>query len=78
MYKSNILWISDLIYRIKDNARMLFLVTILSAVAFTAITGVYALSSVVRDESLKDNPFALTYTSYSSNDQEVEQVKIID
>lgn len=78
MYKSNILWISDLIYRIKDNARMLFLVTILSAVAFTAITGVYALSSVVRDESLKDNPFALTYTSYSSNDQELEQVKIID
>ena len=57
---------------------MLFLVTILSAVAFTAITGVYALSSVVKDESLKDNPFTLTYTSYSSNENELQHIKTID
>lgn len=78
MNKTNMLWISDLIYRIRDNTRMLFLVTILSAVAFTSITGVYALSSVVKDESLKDNPFALTYTSYSSNGNEQQQIKTID
>ncbi|MCG1013041.1 ABC transporter permease [Tepidanaerobacter sp. GT38] len=78
MNKTNMLWISDLIYRIRDNARMLFLVTILSAVAFTAITGVYALSSVVKDESLKDNPFALTYTSSSSNDNEQQHINTID
>ena len=78
MNKTNMLWISDLIYRIRDNTRMLFLVTILSAIAFTAITGVYALSSVVKDESLKDNPFALTFTSYSSNDNEEQQIKTID
>jgi len=78
MNKTNILWISDLIYRIRDNTRMLFLVTILSAVAFTAITGVYALSSVVKDESLKDNPFALTFTSYGSNDNEQQQIRIIE
>lgn len=78
MKKTNMLWISDLIYRIRDNTRMLFLVTILSAVAFTAITAVYALSSVVKDESLKDNPFALTYTSYSSNEKEKEHIKFID
>jgi len=57
---------------------MPFLVTILSTVAFIAITGVYALSSVVKDESLKDNPFALTYTSYSSNDNEQQHIKTID
>jgi putative ABC transport system permease protein len=78
MNRTNMLWISDLIYRIRDNTRMLFLVTILSAIAFTAITGVYALSSLVKDESLKDNPFALTYTSYSSNDNEQQQIKTID
>ena len=78
MNKTNMLWISDLVYRIRDNTRMLFLVTILSAVAFTAVTGVYALSSVVKDESLKDNPFALTFTSYSSNDNEEQQIEIID
>lgn len=78
MNKTNMLWVSDLIYRIRDNTRMLFLVTILSAVAFTAVTGVYALSSVVKDESLKDNPFALTYTSYSSNDNEQQQIETIN
>ncbi|NLU53287.1 MAG: ABC transporter permease [Clostridiaceae bacterium] len=78
MKRTNMLWISDLIYRIRDNARMLFLVTILSAVAFTAVTGVYALSSVVKDESLKDNPFALTYTSYSSNDKVKQHIELID
>lgn len=78
MNKTNMLWISDLIYRIRDNTRMLFLVTILSTIAFTAITGVYALSSVVKDESLKDNPFAITFTSYSSNDNEEQQIKTID
>jgi len=78
MNRTNMLWISDLIYRIRDNTRMLFLVTVLSAVAFTAITGVYALSSAVKDESLKDNPFALTYTSYSGNGNEQQHIKIID
>ncbi|HOQ09665.1 MAG TPA: ABC transporter permease [Syntrophomonadaceae bacterium] len=78
LHKTNMLWISDLIYRIRDNARMLFLVTILSAVAFTAVTGVYALSSVVKDEALQDNPFALTYTSYCSNKNEQQQVRIIE
>ncbi|NSL53352.1 ABC transporter permease [Calidifontibacillus erzurumensis] len=78
MKKTNMLWVSDLIYRIRDNSRMLFLVTILSSVAFTSITGVYALSSVVKDESLKDHPFALTYTSYSNNGNELQHIKIID
>jgi len=78
MKKTNMLWISELIYRIRDNTRMLFIITILSAVSFTAVTGVYSLSSVVKDESLKDNPFALTFNSYSSNENEHKQVKIID
>ncbi|HHV64350.1 MAG TPA: ABC transporter permease [Peptococcaceae bacterium] len=78
LHKTNMLWVSDLIYRIRDNTRMLFLVTILSAVAFIAVTGVYALSSVVKDESLKDNPFALTYTSYSSYVNEQEQINRIE
>lgn len=76
--KTNLLWISDLAFRVRDNSRMLFLVTILSSVAFTAITGVYALSSVVGDEALKDHPFALTYTSYSGHDREGEHLKTIE
>ncbi len=36
------LWISNLIYKVKDNARIFFLITITSAVAFTAIGTVYS------------------------------------
>ncbi|MCC0665507.1 ABC transporter permease [Clostridioides sp. ZZV15-6597] len=38
---TNMLWISNLIYKVKDNARIFFLITITSAVAFTAIGTVY-------------------------------------
>ncbi|MGO0882310.1 FtsX-like permease family protein [Clostridioides difficile] len=39
---TNMLWISNLIYKVKDNARIFFLITITSAVAFTAIGTVYS------------------------------------
>ncbi|WP_291653032.1 ABC transporter permease [Clostridium sp.] len=42
MNKTKLLWVSDLLYRIKDNTRMFFLITITSAVAFTSIGGVYS------------------------------------
>lgn len=42
MKKTNVLWVSNLLYRIKDNTRMFFLITITTAVALTAIGSVYA------------------------------------
>ena len=39
---TNMLFIANLHYKIKDNTRMLFLVTITSTIAFTAIGGVYS------------------------------------
>ncbi|ADY55472.1 protein of unknown function DUF214 [Syntrophobotulus glycolicus DSM 8271] len=78
MRKTNMLWISELFSRIRDNARMLFLVTMISTAAYVAITSVYALNSVVKDEALKDNPFALTYTSIGDNANEVQNIKAID
>lgn len=39
---TNMLWISNLIYKVKDNARIFFLIAITSAVAFTAIGTVYS------------------------------------
>ena len=35
--KTNLLWISNLFYKIKDNSRMFFLISITSAVTFTSI-----------------------------------------
>lgn len=42
MNKTKVLWISTLLYRIKDNTRMFFLITITSAMAFTSIGAVSA------------------------------------
>ncbi|MGH4123642.1 MAG: FtsX-like permease family protein [Clostridium sp.] len=42
MKKTTVLWVSNLIYRIKDNTRMLFLITITSTVALSSIGSVYA------------------------------------
>ncbi|KAJ50074.1 putative ABC transport system permease protein [Clostridium tetanomorphum] len=42
MKKTSVLWISNLLYRIKDNTRMFFLITITSTVALSAIGSVYA------------------------------------
>ncbi|MBU3129306.1 ABC transporter permease [Clostridium tagluense] len=42
MKKTTVLWVSNLLYRIKDNTRMLFLITITSTVALSSIGSVYA------------------------------------
>jgi putative ABC transport system permease protein len=42
MKKTTMLWVSNLLYRIKDNTRMFFKITITSTVALSAIGSVYA------------------------------------
>lgn len=41
MKRTNILWVSNLLYRIKDNTRMFFLITITSTVALSAIGSIF-------------------------------------
>lgn len=71
----NIIWVSDLVYRLKDNARLFFIVSIISAVAFTA-TGVLAMykSTVGAEESA----YEMEYLSYSNNPKEQTHLKDID
>lgn len=63
MNKTNVLWISNLLYRIKDNTRMFFLITITSAVAFTSIGSVSAFWINKEDEVDKNFPQAFFYAS---------------
>lgn len=42
MKNTTVLWVSDLLYRIKDNTRMFFLITVTSTVALSSIGAVYA------------------------------------
>lgn len=74
--RTNLLVISDLMYRMKDNARTFFLVTIISAVSFTAI-GVC--TAIANPELAKhETPYAFTYRSDKGNTQEkshIEEIK---
>ncbi|MEE3949808.1 FtsX-like permease family protein [Bacillus wiedmannii] len=74
--KTNILTISDLVYQLKDNAKMFFMVTIISAVAFTAVGTCMGLGNSSMAES--DSPFAFTYQSYNKNSLEKEHLKKIE
>ncbi|BEV39539.1 ABC transporter permease YxdM [Bacillus stercoris] len=71
----NVIWVSDLVYRLKDNARLFFIVSIISAVAFTA-TGVLAMykSTVGAEESA----YEMEYISFSNNPKEQTHLKDID
>ncbi len=60
---TNLLWISEMSYKIKDNARMLFLVTVVVALASMSTGFVLAMQQSIRSVYL-DNPYALSY-SYS-------------
>ncbi|MBE9916264.1 ABC transporter permease [Paenibacillus donghaensis] len=64
--RTNLLTISELVYRMKDNAVMFFMVAIISAIAFTGIGTALAIG----DPGLAamKNPYAFTYTSFPGPD----------
>ncbi|EJR33127.1 MULTISPECIES: FtsX-like permease family protein [Bacillus] len=70
--KTNLLTISELAYRMKDNATMFFMLAIVSAVAFTGIGTCLAMGNKGLTEMI--NPFAFTYTSLGENAQEEEHI----
>ncbi|MFE6139207.1 FtsX-like permease family protein [Bacillus sp. NPDC057893] len=74
--RTNLLVISDLMYRMKDNARTFFIVTIISAISFTAI-GVC--TAIANPELAKhETPYAFTYQSDKGNTLEkshIEEIK---
>ncbi|MFC4077149.1 FtsX-like permease family protein [Salinithrix halophila] len=56
-----LLWLSDLTYRMEDNARMFFLVTMVSTVAFSA-TGALLSQFEVLESQAKFYPYTFDYT----------------
>lgn len=67
MRRVNMLWISDLASRIRTNINMLFIVAMLSTVAFTMITFLYGFGKFTKLTVMSDNPFPFTYISYDRN-----------
>ncbi|KKO51453.1 FtsX-like permease family protein [Paenibacillus sp. DMB20] len=74
--KTNLLTISELVYRIRDNAVMFFLVSVISASAFTGIGTTLAIGDP--GLSAMENPYAYTYSLYDKNpEQNARNAQII-
>lgn len=61
------LWISDLASRIRTNINMLFIVAMLSTVAFTMITFLYGFGKFTKLDVTRSSPFPFSYFSYDAN-----------
>ncbi|PCK72379.1 ABC transporter-like protein [Paenibacillus larvae subsp. larvae B-3650] len=57
----NMIAVSQLLYKIKDNARMLFTVTMLSAVVLTATASVYIGLQILLAQALSHNPQSIAF-----------------
>ncbi|PEC85156.1 ABC transporter permease [Bacillus cereus] len=67
MKRINMLWISDLAARIRTNINMLFIVAMLSTLAFTMITFLYGFGKFTKFNEIRKNPFPFTYLSHTEN-----------
>ncbi|WP_242321670.1 ABC transporter permease [Bacillus cereus group sp. BfR-BA-01354] len=67
MKRINMLWISDLSSRIRSNINMLFVVAMLSTIAFTMITFLYGFGKFMKFDVERNSPFAFSYFSYDAN-----------
>ncbi|PFY30615.1 ABC transporter permease [Bacillus toyonensis] len=67
MKRINMLWISDLATRIRTNINMLFIVAMLSTLAFTMITFLYGFGEFTKFDAIRQNPFPFTYLSHTEN-----------
>ncbi|OAS87905.1 FtsX-like permease family protein [Metabacillus litoralis] len=75
--KTNMITISNLAYRMKDNARMFFMVTIVSTVAFCAV-GTLASMNVINKQFEVDYPAAISYVAKDeqlAHQQNVQQIE---
>lgn len=73
---TNLLWISELAYKIKDNARMLFLITVVTSVASMSAGFAVALAQQA-EASYSSNPYALKVDHYYNPDAVEQESQLI-
>lgn len=78
MNRTNLLWISNLVYKIKDNSRLLFLITTLLSITLVAIATLSSLVSIQLDEQRAAYPFVINYQSAEGNPQEKDRLELIE
>lgn len=73
--KTNLLWISELAYKIKDNARVLFLITVVTSVASMSAGFVLSIDRETRSQ-YTDNPYALTLSANDEAELSADRVRV--
>lgn len=75
--KTNLIAISDLAYRMKDNTRIYFIVAIVSTVTICALGTFAGFQEAIETDMKRSNPFAISYVSSSANPYEKEHTQLI-
>ncbi|MDI0265350.1 ABC transporter permease [Clostridioides difficile] len=75
--KVNMLLISNLMYKLKDNTRLLFLMTILLSATLVAFTTTSSLVSSQGESSKNNFPMVYSYFSEDNNEKEYEELQQI-
>lgn len=69
--KTNMILLSDLSFRMKDNARTFFMVAIVSTVAFSAVGTLFGFQYFLEAGIKNANPNTFTYNGYMVEDEEL-------
>ncbi|CAH2463579.1 MULTISPECIES: FtsX-like permease family protein [Bacillus cereus group] len=78
MKQINMLWISDLASRTRSNINVLFIVSMLSALAFTIIIGLFAANNNTKASILERYPIPFTYKSEGNNSLEQKHITTME
>jgi putative ABC transport system permease protein len=69
--KTNMILLSDLSFRMKDNARTFFMVAIVSTVAFSAIGTLFGFQTFLTAGMKNNNPYTFSYTAADPKEQDI-------
>lgn len=78
MNKTNVLWISNLVYKVRDNSRLLFIMTILLSVTLVSISTMSTLVANQLEDTKSKYPFIIQYLTREYNKDKDTQVNIIE
>ncbi|MBS2967400.1 ABC transporter permease [Metabacillus sp. KIGAM252] len=76
--RTNIVTFSDLSYRMKDNARMFFIVSIVSTVAFAAIGTLVGFRALMTNGVTQQQPYTFVYQSTAKDQKKAERISQIE
>lgn len=77
-HRTNLVILSDLAYRMKDNARMFFFVCIVSTVAFCAIGSLVSYADSIKESSRALHPYPFAYSAPKEYEPQTEQRALIE